>query len=63
LLTPYYFTEKDPEGDENGKYKAIRIKFNLIKSAYATMCLRELTKISTSYATQMQLNDMLNKLQ
>jgi tRNA(Glu) U13 pseudouridine synthase TruD len=62
ILTPYYFTEEEPKGDEDGKYKAIRIKFNLIKSAYATMCLRELTKATTSYSNQMQLNDLLNKL-
>lgn len=62
LLNPYYFDEKDPEGEENGKYKALRIRFNLPKSSYATMLIRELTKHSTSYSSQMELNNLLDKV-
>lgn len=62
LLNPYYFDEPDPKGEDEGKYKALRIRFNLPKSSYATMLIRELTKHSTSYASQMELNKMLDKL-
>jgi len=58
IQNPYYFTEKECESDPNGQFQAIRIKFNLMKSAYATMCLRELTKSSTSFNFQMKLNNM-----
>ena len=58
LQNAYYFTEKEPESELDGKYQAIRVKFNLPKSAYATMCVRELTKNSTSFAHQVKLNQM-----
>ena len=61
IQNAYYFTEKEVESDPNGQFQAIRIKFNLPKSAYATMCLRELTKNSTSFSFQMKLNTMTAK--
>ena len=56
LLNPHYNELEDPQGDPNGKYKAIRLKFNLNKSVYATMCIRELTKTSTSFEMQSKLS-------
>ena len=41
---------------ESGQYQALLIQFSLRKSAYATMCYRELLKHSTSLASQMPLN-------
>lgn len=61
LQNAYYFTEKEPESEPDGKYQAIRVKFNLPKSSYATMCVRELTKNSTSFAHQVKLNQLANK--
>lgn len=63
LQNSYYFTEKEFESIPDGKYQAIRIKFNLPKSSYATMCVRELTKNSTSLEFQRKLNDMNAKTQ
>ncbi len=58
IQNPYYFTEKEMESEPNGEFQAIRLKFNLVKSAYATMCVRELTKSSTSFNFQLKLNSM-----
>jgi len=60
LLTPYYNKTEDPKGDPNGKYKAIKLRISLNKSVYATMCIRELTKTSTSFDMQ---NTLTSKIQ
>jgi len=57
LLSPNYNKEEDPPGVPGGKYKAIRMKFSLKKSVYATMCIRELTKTSTSFEVQSKLSE------
>ena len=59
LLTPNYLTEADPtpliirpteETPNVGKIsKAIRLRFNLTTSSYATMLLREVTRMSSAY--------------
>ena len=59
LLTPYYNKIEDSTGDPNGKYKAIRLKFSLDKNVYATMCIRELTKTSTSFEIQSKLSEAI----
>jgi len=59
LLAPEYIINEDPKSDPTGKYKAIRIKFSLNKSTYATMCIRELTKTSTSFDTQTMLTKQI----
>ncbi|KAL3916263.1 MAG: hypothetical protein SGPRY_006897, partial [Prymnesium sp.] len=46
----------DPVGDPSGKWVACRLQFVLPPSAYATMCLRELTKQPTDLAHQQMLN-------
>lgn len=41
--------------DENGKFVALQIQFELGTAAYATMALREITKTETSAAYQSTL--------
>jgi len=55
IMEAEYNLKEDPKSDPNGKYKAIRIKFSLNKSTYATMCVRELTQTSTSFDIQAML--------
>ena len=48
LLNPYYLTdgkelEIDPIDEDQEKFKALRIKFSLPPSSYATIFIRELT--------------------
>ena len=61
LLTPDYNTEKDPtpEIDEKSDIpitKALRIRFNLKPSSYATMFLREDTRTSSAFNVQHKLS-------
>ena len=54
LLTPNYLTEADPtptpSTEESGSIsKALRIRFNLKPSSYATMFLREVTRTSSAF--------------
>lgn len=59
LLTPDYLAEKDPEPviDPEGTItKALRIKFSLKPSNYATMFLREVTKTSSAFDVQHQIS-------
>jgi tRNA pseudouridine13 synthase len=55
IMEAEYHIKEDPKSDPNGKYKAIRVKFSLNKSTYATMCVRELTQTSTSFDVQAAL--------
>ena len=59
LLTPNYLVEADPKPEINEASadmspicKALRIKFNLRSSSYATMFLRELTRHSSAFDVQ-----------
>lgn len=58
LLNPYYNTQQEYQGESDGKYAALRLRFTLEKSSYATMCVRELTKLSTAIETLLQSNEM-----
>ena len=68
LLTPHYLSEKDPtplitpENEDNEPItKAIRLRFNLKTSSYATMLLRELTRTSSAFSTQFNLSQAFKK--
>jgi tRNA(Glu) U13 pseudouridine synthase TruD len=57
LLTPHYLTEQDPKPvidpeSDAPITKALRIRFNLKSSSYATMFLREVTRTSSAFSTQ-----------
>mmetsp|Transcript_17628 Transcript_17628/g.29779 ORF Transcript_17628/g.29779 Transcript_17628/m.29779 type:complete len:152 (+) Transcript_17628:1655-2110(+) len=60
LLTPYYNVQKDPQPtilpEETGGavFKALRLRFSLKPSSYATMFLREVTKQNSSYLASKQ---------
>jgi len=61
LLTANYLTEADPKPtavDENSGSvsKALRIKFSLKPSSYATMFLREVTRTSSAFNEQYQIS-------
>lgn len=61
LLTPNYLTEADPtpqipEENSGSISKALRIKFNLRPSSYATMFLREVTRQSSAFSEQHKLS-------
>lgn len=63
LLTPNYLTEADPKPvvdysleNERPVYKALRLKFSLRQSSYATMLLREVTKMSSAFNVQSALS-------
>jgi tRNA pseudouridine13 synthase len=52
LLTPNYLTEKDPTpviDEAQPCSKALRLRFNLRSSSYATMFLREVTRTTSSF--------------
>lgn len=58
LLTPNYLTQPDPtpvivRSTEEIKapkiWKALRLRFNLQPSSYATMLLREVTRMSSAF--------------
>ena len=68
LLTPNYLSEPDPTPLINEKdeatdpiTKALRIRFNLKTSSYATMLLRELTRTSSAFSTQYNLSQARRK--
>ena len=51
VITPFYNEEENRKvAKEDGKYKGLNIRFSLLKSQYATMLIRELTKRTTSFA-------------
>lgn len=63
LLTPYYIEQQDPatkliEGAP--VTKALRVKFSLKPSSYATMFLREVTRTSSAFDNQLKISN-LNK--
>ncbi len=54
LLTPNYLIDKDPTPvvnptDKTPVSKALRMRFNLRPSSYATMLLREVTRTTSSF--------------
>ena len=60
LLTPNYLTEADPtpevNEDSGSVSKALRIKFSLKASSYATMFLREVTRMSSAFDSQLKIS-------
>ena len=59
LLVPDYLERPDPtpEIGSLGKVsKALRIRFSLPTSSYATMMIREVTRISSAFVTQKALS-------
>ena len=53
--------EQDPtpvivESDSTPVTKALRMRFNLKTSSYATMLIREVTRISTAFSSQYSLS-------
>ena len=48
--------KEPPEIDMTGKYKALKVEFTLPPSSYATMVVREITKLDTSTFQNMKLN-------
>lgn len=59
LLTPNYLEEADPtpkkpenEEDIQSVSKALRLRFSLRPSSYATMFLREVTRTSSAFHVQ-----------
>ena len=54
LLTPRYLEEADPTPKINSDLpvtKAIRMRFSLNPSSYATMLIREVTRVSSAFYT------------
>ena len=53
LLSPNYLTEADPTpsvgSEDEAVSKALRLKFSLKPSSYATMFLREATRTSSAF--------------
>ena len=63
-MTPNYLYESDPvpEIDEEKPFtKALRIKFSLRASSYATMFLREVTRTSSDFNTQVAMSKTKNE--
>lgn len=63
LLTPNYLEEPDPTPEISGDgevTKALRLKFSLKPSSYATMFLREVTKTSSAFSTQAKISQKQN---
>lgn len=67
LLTPRYLEESDPTpaiDRENQAdkpiYKALRLKFSLRQSSYATMLLREVTRMSSAFNVQSAMSNAMN---
>ena len=59
LLTPNYLQQADPTPeitDPTKATKALRMKFSLSTSSYATMLIREVTRMSSAFATQCALS-------
>lgn len=57
ILTPYYNVHEDTNIPE-GKYASICLKFTLFKGAYATMLIRELTRLPSDFESQIKLNKL-----
>ena len=67
MLTPNYRTEADPRPDidrtceaDKPIYKALRLRFSLKQSSYATMLLREVTRMSSAYNVQSVMSRDMN---
>jgi len=66
LLTPRYLEEPDPtpaitqDTDSASISKALRLKFSLRASSYATMFLREVTRTSSAFNVQQQISNTRN---
>merc|ERR1711939_377807 len=63
LLTPNYLEEPDPtpaipqDTDPASISKALRLKFSLRSSSYATMFLREVTRTSSAFNVQQKISN------
>jgi len=62
LLDPFFCEEFKVLGEEKGKYEALCLQFVLRKSEYATMCMRELLKSSSSHKNQLDFNKYVSEL-
>ncbi|EFA78648.1 tRNA pseudouridine synthase D [Heterostelium album PN500] len=49
--------KEEPQDQPNGKFRALRISFNLPTSSYATMAYRELLKLTTDILPQVALGE------
>ena len=61
LLTPFYLSQPDPTPVINPESsvsvtKALRMRFNLKTSSYATMLIREVTRSSSAFSAQYQFS-------
>ena len=61
LLTANYLNEADPTPVINAESsvqvrQALRMRFNLKTSSYATMLIREVTRTSSAFSTQFKLS-------
>ncbi len=56
LQNEYYNKENHPNSlEKEGKFKSVRLEFQVPQSTYATMVVREVTKQSSSYYNQLEL--------
>lgn len=62
LLDPFATEFKIINNEKEGKFKALCLDFILRKSEYATMCLRELMKCSSSHKTQIDFNKYVDEI-
>jgi tRNA pseudouridine13 synthase len=67
LLTPNYLEQADPtptialDTDHASISKALRLRFSLRSSSYATMFLREVTRTSSAFNVQHKISNVHNK--
>lgn len=62
LLDPFGCQEFKDLGQEKGKFESLCLQFILRKSEYATMCMRELMKSSSSHQNQIEFNKFVSEL-
>lgn len=64
LLNPNYNVEDDPtpkiDGNDPNIYRALRVKMSLRQSSYATMMIREVTKMSSAFSVQNAMSKDIN---
>jgi tRNA pseudouridine13 synthase len=58
IQTAYVLDEEDNAGQANGHYRGLSLKFSLPKSSYATMLIREVSRMPTTFEHQCSLNSL-----